>query len=285
MSEQIAPSGRNSEDAEQAIDRLLAESDLGPADGIRTELLQLRALASASPEPSVAVRALMTGGSGAVTSQLPTAVGPFAGSGEPTAVPASVAGRHFADALPFDELAARRRRKRRAAIAGLAVAVSLAGGATAAVASEGGISGAFQHLGTAIGSVVSQFTPGGNSPERQSPAVPADQQPHRDVAPPYPAPVGPHSSDPANPAGGANLANPPSGGAQGGAEHSNSSKTPIGVPRTPRIPGNGESGNVTVPTPPVAPITPPGIDVPSVAPSDIPVPVPSHVVPEAPGTP
>lgn len=276
--------------AGQAVDRLLADAGLDEARDIRAELLELRSLASTSPAPSAAVRALMASSPVAATSQMTTADGPSALSTTPTAVLTTVGG--LADEPAgepresggFDELATRRRRKRRAAIAGLAVAVSLAGGATAAAASEGGIPGAFQDLGTAIGSVVSQLTPGaGHSSQPNGPAAPAGQQPGRDATPPYPAPATPKSTDVGKRANGASP--------QDGAAHSDSGKTPAGgLPQTPKGPGNGRPGNVTLPTPPVGPITPPNVDPPnltppSVGPSDIPVPDPTHLVPQVPAVP
>ncbi|MGO4247811.1 hypothetical protein AB4Y87_11415 [Paenarthrobacter sp. RAF54_2] len=278
MSEHITPAGRRSghtdgHKGEQAVDRLLADSGLDDALDIRAELLELRSLASTPPTPSAAVRALMISD-------------PAASSRSTTAeVTSAVADPTPADSTSTDELAARRRRKRRAAIAGFAVAVSLAGGATAAAASEGGIPGAFQHLGSTIGSVVSQLTPGSGNGSRQNPGSPSEEERGRTVTPAYPYPSG-H-----NPAGNittgktTNPSQEPQGGTNGASGHPNSPKAPNGgMPETPKIPGNGQPGNISIPTP-AAPITPPGIEAPNVTPptlrqSDIPVPVPTHVVPE-----
>ncbi|WOH18457.1 hypothetical protein IRJ34_19235 [Paenarthrobacter sp. GOM3] len=237
MSEHFPPHGRNDADA---IDHLLAGSGLEGDAGIRAELLELRSLAATAPSPSEAVRALMV-----------------------------------AEPAVRDELAVRRRNKRRAAIAGLAVVVSLAGGATAAAASEGGIPGAFQHLGAAIGSVASQLVPGsGHAPQQGAPGGSSPQPPLEEAQPtpsqsqPVPAPV---SSAPGVPAG-----VPQPGGA---------------VPsQTPKAPQRDVPGKGVIPAPPVVPVTPPAIDPSTIdpsqlRPSDLPVPVPSHAVPKVPNTP
>jgi hypothetical protein len=161
MSEKSASCG------EQGIDRLLAEAGLDEAYEIRTELLELRALANDRPQPSAEVQALM----------VPARV---------SAVPVAVA--------PVDELAARRRKKSRTAFAAVAVAASLAAGATAAAASDGGIPGTIEHLGAVVGSVVSQLTPGsgGNAPQQQG--TRPGQMPTRETSvpvPPTPAPTNP----------------------------------------------------------------------------------------------
>ncbi|PRB40737.1 hypothetical protein CQ020_14945 [Arthrobacter sp. MYb23] len=277
MSEQFAPRGRRDQ---QAIDHLLADSGLSGDDALRTELLELRSLASTAPLPSDAVRALMVSSPVAVTQpitatqQITTTEGPSASSGAPTAVLATAAP----EPAPVDELAARRRQKRRTAIAGLAVAVSLAGGATAAAASEGGLPGAFQHLGAAIGSVVSQLNPGsGSAPQPDAPAgttpepVPVPEAPQQAPATvqPQPAPAVPGSPAVADPQ------------PQPGVEPSQ---------RTPKTPTPKEPGKGVIPTPPALPVTPPEIDPSKIDPSKldpsgIPVPVPSELIPSLPSRP
>ncbi|WP_035743376.1 hypothetical protein [Arthrobacter sp. MA-N2] len=172
MSEKSASCG------EQGIDRLLADAGLDEAYEIRAELLELRALAGARPEPSAAVQALM--------------------------VPARVAAVPFAAAAvgaaaPVDELAARRRRKGRMTFAAVAVAASLAAGATAAAASDGGIPGTIEHLGAAVGSVVKQLTPGsgGNAPREQG--TPSEQGPTPSREPSVPVSPTPVPSSPDTP--------------------------------------------------------------------------------------
>ena len=290
MSEQLTPRGRHDQ---QAIDHLLADAGLtGDAD-LRTELLELRSLANTAPLPSDAVRALMVSSPAdatqeiAATQQITTADGSATSSGAPTAVLATVAAESApandlpandppANDLPVDELAARRRKKRRTAIAGLAVAVSLAGGATAAVASEGGLPGAFQHLGAAIGSVVSQLNPGsGSAPQPDAPAgttpepLPVREEPQQAPATvkTQPTPAPPVSPVPAP--------QPQPGGAS---------------PHTPKVPSHKEPGNGVIPTPPELPVTPPEIDPSKIdpsklGPSGVPVPVPSELIPSLPGKP
>ncbi|MBT8163643.1 MULTISPECIES: hypothetical protein [Arthrobacter] len=146
-------SEKSASQAEEGIDRLLAEAGLDEAYEIRDELLELRALASSMPQPSAEVLALMNPTAQAATTHPSTA-----------------------EAAPFDELAARRRRKRRAGIAALAVAASLAAGATAAAASDGGIPGTIQHLETVVGTVVSQFVPGSGAKAPQTPVTPSDSR-------------------------------------------------------------------------------------------------------------
>ncbi|MGR0161895.1 hypothetical protein [Paenarthrobacter nitroguajacolicus] len=283
MSEQFAPRGRHDQ---QAIDHLLADSGLTGDTELRAELLELRSLASTAPVASDAVRALMAGSQVAVTEQIAatqhitTADGPAASSGAPTAVLAAVAPESVPGSAPVDELAARRRKKRRTAIAGLAVAVSLAGGATAAVASEGGLPGAFEHLGSAIGSVVLQLTPGpGNVPQQGGPAgTPSDQQPVREESEPTPAQNQPEQA----PAAPGSPAVPAPGPQPGGtAQH---------TPNTPKAPQHEDPGNGIIPSPPALPVTPPEIDPSKIdpsklGPSGVPVPVPSQLVPSLPARP
>lgn len=161
MSEKSASCG------DQGIDRLLAESGLDEAYEIRTELLELRALANNRPQPSAEVLALMT----------PPLV---------TVTPDTAA--------PVDELAARRRKKSRMAFAAVAVAASLAAGATAAAASDGGIPGTIEHLGAVVGTVVSQLAPGSGSNAPQQQGTRSEPMPPRQTSvpsTPTPAPTSP----------------------------------------------------------------------------------------------
>ncbi len=176
MSEKSASFG------EQGIDRLLAEAGLDEAYEIRTELLELRALASSRPQPSAAVQALMApvrAATAPVSSvEAAEAVAPF---GAPSR----------AAAAPIDELAARRRKKGRLTFAAVAVAASLAAGATAAAASDGGIPGTIEHLGAVVGSVVSQLSPGsgGKAPQQQGTRPEPGPMPTRGASiPPSPSP-------------------------------------------------------------------------------------------------
>jgi hypothetical protein len=304
MSEQPTPRGRRDQ---QAIDHLLADSGLSGDADLRTELLELRSLASTAPLPSDAVRALMVGSPAAVTQQLSateqltatrqlsateqrsateqlsTTAEPSASAGAPTAVLAAVAPAPAPESppesAPVDELAARRRKKRRTAIAGLAVAVSLAGGATAAVASEGGLPGAFQHLGAAIGSVVSQLNPGSGGAPQPDPPVGTTPEPVQEAPQQAPATVQPQPA-PAAPSAPAVPAPAPKPGV-GPSQH---------APKAPEVPSNKEPGKGIIPTPPVLPVTPPEIDPAKIdpsklGPSGVPVPVPSELIPSLPAKP
>lgn len=255
----------------RAVEQLLADAGIDAArdgSGVRDELLRLRSLADTAPLPSEAVRALMAGQAGEAATALVPVV-----EENPTAVLPSVGG-STAQPPRHDELAARRR-KRRAAIAGLALAATLAGGASAAAAQEGGIPGTFQHLGAAIGSVVSQLAPGpAKAPQPERPAGPAEELPTKGA---HPAPTAPNPTDSAGGATGT--------GPSAGTDHGNSAKHQGGgVSQAPKAPGN--AGNVPTPEPG---ITPPSIGTPdlppSLGPSTLPVPVPTQVIPEVPKAP
>jgi hypothetical protein len=237
MSEKSASCG-------EGIDRLLAEAGLGEAYEIRTELLELRALASYRPQPSAEVQALM----------VPARV---------AAVPAApVDGVAPLDAAPVDELAARRRTKGRMALASFAVAASLAAGATAAAASDGGIQGTIEHLGAVVGSVVSQLTPGsgGNAPQ-QSPSGPGPM-PTRDTSMPIKPTPGPTSPD--APSSSLQPTPHPTPGTAGPGSQLDPRKGLQDISK-------GQPGPVTIPTPAV-----PGPTLP------LPQPVPSELVPGTP---
>ncbi|MDQ0030015.1 hypothetical protein [Arthrobacter bambusae] len=234
MSEKSASRG------EQGIDRLLAEAGLDEAYEIRAELLELRALAGTRPQPSAAVQALMAPARVAMapTVETDTAESP---------------------AEPFDELAARRRRKRRAGIATLAVAASLAAGATAAAASNGGIPGTIEHLGAAVGSVVSKFAPGsgGNAPQQQGTLPTPDRLPSHDAGlpvQPTPAHTSPDAAVNGEPSTPRATPGPDSAGSQ-----ADPSK---GLPDI----AKGKPAPVTIPTPT---IPSPGITLPQSVPSDL----------------
>ncbi|MFK0003707.1 hypothetical protein [Paenarthrobacter sp. NPDC090522] len=273
--------------AESAVDRLLDDSGFPHGSDVRDELLELRSLADTAPLPSDAVRALMVGD--APTAKLTTAEGASAVQELPTAVLTTVGstlGLHADEtpagakapttaqapttALPVkDELAARRR-KRRAAIAGLAVAAALGGGATAAAAQEGGIPATIQHLGSAVGSMVSQFTPA-PAPVQKHPAVP----PTSGV---QPAPAAPQSTEGAVPT---EEGKP----GKSGSVPSQTGKVPAAeVSQPPKDQGN--AGKVPLPAPPV---TPPSLGEPSLPPSlrpsTLPETLPSHLIPEVPKAP
>ncbi|MGM7776738.1 hypothetical protein ACSVHC_12100 [Arthrobacter sp. KNU-44] len=247
MSEKSASFG------EQGIDRLLADAGLDEAYEIRTELLELRALASTRPQPSAAVQALMAP-AGAAIAPVET-VAPFEAV---TAVEAASG----AAAAPVDELAARRSKKARLTFAAVAVAASLAAGATAAAASDGGIPGTIEHLGAVVGSVVSQLTPGsgGNAPQQQGTRPELVPMPTQGTG--NPASPSPESSSP----GAQNKNTRPSPHATPGATGSESD------PRKElQDIAKGRPGPITIPTPAFPTPTLP-----------LPQPVPSEILPGSP---
>ncbi|MGO4585329.1 hypothetical protein AB4Z38_15820 [Arthrobacter sp. 2RAF6] len=246
MSEKSASFG------EQGIDRLLAEAGLDEAYEIRTELLELRALASTRPQPSVAVQALMAPARGAIAPvEAVTAV-----TAVETVAPVGAASR--AAAAPVDELAARRRKKGRLTFAAVAVAASLAAGATAAAASDGGIPGTIEHLGSVVGSVVSQLTPGsgGNAPRQQGTRPEPVPMPTRGT------------SDPVSPSPGSS--NPDAQNNAHPSPHATPGTTSPGSESDPRNGlhdiAKGRPGPITIPTP-VVPT--PTLPLPQPVPSDI----------------
>lgn len=120
-----------------SVDQLLQEAGMDDDGTLRPMLLDLQALAAERPAPSDAVAALM----------VPAAMVPAA------MVPATLMS---AGALPAptDELAARRRARRRVALTTLSVAVSLAAGGAVAVASDQGLRDSIGHVNQAVSSFV-----------------------------------------------------------------------------------------------------------------------------------
>ncbi|MEW1823323.1 hypothetical protein AB0323_21380 [Arthrobacter sp. NPDC080031] len=249
MSEKSASFG------EQGIDRLLAEAGLDEAYEIRTELLELRALASSRPQPSAAVQALMA--PARVATAPVEAIAPV----EAVAAVETVEAASGAAAAPVDELAARRRKKGRLTFAAVAVAASLAAGATAAAASDGGIPGTIEHLGAVVGSVVSQLSAGsgGKAPQQQGTRPEPGPMPTKGTS--IPASPTPESSSP---------------DAQNSSTHPSPHPTPgTTAPGSEPDPRNGlhditkgRPGGVTIPTPAVPTPTLP-----------LPQPVPSEILP------
>ncbi len=169
------------------VDQLLLESELDDDGGLRPALLELRALAGDQPEPSAAVAALM---SPALKSPaLLTAVSPAAG--QQGAGPASQPAPAAAGAVT-DELAARRRTKRRITLTSLSVAVSLAAGGAVAAASDQGIRDTIGQLNHAVTSFVSTGNGGPANPPAETP-VQVPNAPGGSV----PAPTAPVLPEPA----------------------------------------------------------------------------------------
>jgi hypothetical protein len=171
-----------------AVDQLLLEADLGGDSQLRPVLLELQALGAAAPEPSAELLALMAGAPVAETPQAPAVAA--------------------APGAPVDELAARRRARRRTILTTLSVAVSLGAGGAVAAASDQGIRESFTQLNHAVTSFItgSAGVPADDQAAQPAPPVPA--------APAVTAPAATPSADPASipphPAAGHPAVEPPS---------------------------------------------------------------------------
>lgn len=140
------------------VNQLLLEAGMDDDAQLRPALLELRALADAPPAPSAAIAALMNP----------------AAAMDPAAAPQRDAT--LEEVPRTDELAARRRAKRRLALTTFSVAVSLSAGGAVAVASDQGIRDSFTQLGHSITSFVtgSGGAPASNQAEDPAAPVPAN---------------------------------------------------------------------------------------------------------------
>ncbi|MBT2249367.1 hypothetical protein JHV56_11705 [Arthrobacter sp. BHU FT2] len=187
--------------SEGFVDQLLADAGIDDDSQLRPALLQLRALGDGVPEPSPAVAALLQ------RAAAPAAIAPesAAAAAEDTAPAANNAAPAMGKGqlpAPVDELAARRRAKRRAALTALALGVSLTAGGAVAAASDQGLRDSFTKLNHAVTSFVT-----GTGPAAEPDPSPAPAQP----AAPVPAgPAGPGSVPTAPPVVEAPAAAPPS---------------------------------------------------------------------------
>lgn len=198
------------------IDQLLAESGLGDDAGLRSSLMELRMLAGERPKASAQVEALMVSAVPAADSS-PGTASPETGS-------------------CTDELAARRRAKRRLTLTTFSVGVSLMAGGAVAAASDQGVRDSVGHLNQAVTSFVSTFIPGpgANSADRPAPSSPepVTTGSGRGSATPAPATTGPAP-------GPVKATSTPQGGGE-------ASKKPVpdgpGVVRIPWTPFTGQAG-------------------------------------------
>jgi len=195
------------------VDQLLLEADLGGDSQLRPVLLELQALGTVAPQPSAELLALMAGAPGAEAPAVPTV--------EASAVPAAEA-----PAAPVDELAARRRAKRRIALTTLSVAVSLGAGGAVAAASDQGIRHSFTQLNQAVTAFITGSA-GAAGDQAGKPATPAPTTPTAAV--PDGTPAGDPTSIPADPAAAHPTATPTSGG-PAAAETANGQRTSPGAP-------------------------------------------------------
>lgn len=221
-----------------SVDQLLLEADLDGDTQLRPVLLELRALGAVAPEPTAELLALMAGANGTLA-----------------AVEAS--------AGPADELAARRRAKRRATLTALSVAVSLSAGGAVAAASDQGIR---ESLGQLNRVATSFITGSGGAPaddQAEQPATPLPAAP-AGTAPAGAPTVGDPTSIPADPAAATQpTAGPPSDGpAEGPATRQPTSPGKPGeVPASETLPGvvpghiaDGLGGSPEVPVPSQVPL-------------------------------
>lgn len=177
------------------VDQLLLEAGLDDDGQLRPALLELRAFAGPAPEPSAEVAALMAGTASAGAAPAGTA---SAGAGQAAALD---------EVPPVDELAARRRTRRRVALTTLSVAISLGAGGAVAAASDQGFRDSFTHINQAITSFVTGAGAAPAGDEAVEPARPAEvpAAPATDPAmpaptlaaerPAVPAPSGPTAAD------------------------------------------------------------------------------------------
>lgn len=221
------------------VDELLLEAGMDDDGRLRPALLELRALADAAPEPSAAIAALMAPAGAAA----PAAAAAAAAAAAPGAAAAGAAAGPAApqESPRVDELAARRRAKRRIALTTLSVAVSLGAGGAVAAASDQGIRDSLTQLNHTITSFVtgSGGSPAGHQGEQPAaprPTAPAGTAP-AGTAPSGTAPGGP-ASVPGDPAEATQpAAAPPSDGAV-------APETPAGQPVTPGKPGDVPASGV-----------------------------------------
>jgi hypothetical protein len=178
-----------------AVDQLLLEAELGGDSQLRPVLLELQALGTVAPEPSAELLALMAGTnvSGAVASRA-------AATASVPAVEASPAA--------HDELAARRRAKRRITLTTFSVAVSLGAGGAVAAASDQGFRESFTQLNHAVTSFITGSAGAPAGDQARQPVTPVPTVPG--TVPAGTAPGDP-ASIPADPAAAAHpTATPPS---------------------------------------------------------------------------
>ncbi|MDQ0119920.1 hypothetical protein AB0280_04535 [Pseudarthrobacter sp902506025] len=178
-----------------AVDQLLLEAGMDDDGQLRDALLNLRALAAEAPAPSAEIAALMAGTPTAATTVLPVGV-PAATTVLPTTGATAEGGAAQPSPVkPADELAARRRAKRRITLTTLSVAASLAAGGAVAAASDQGFRDSISQLNQAVTSFVtgSAAAPAGNDTTQAPVPVPAGPRPSAtssaDAVPPAPAPA------------------------------------------------------------------------------------------------
>lgn len=239
---------RNGSREDASVDRLLLEAGLDDGGGLRPVLLELRALAAERPVPSDAVAALMVPAPARHLAAVPAVTGLM-----PQPGPA-------AEAVPAtDELAARRRAKRRITLTTLSVAVSLAAGGAVAVASDQGIRDSIGQVNHAVTSFVSTVG-GGPAPAPVETPAPGPGQP----AVPAVGPTGTADTVPvpAVPGSGYSQATQPAPAPSGSVPAMPLPDLPLPENVKPGMPGgplNGEGQPPALPLPATPPVPLPGL--------------------------
>jgi hypothetical protein len=158
------------------VDRLLRDAGLDDDAVLRSALQDLRGLAGAPPPASAAVAALMVP---AATRHLAAVPAPGFAAPVTRQQTQPTAGPGAATPTATDELAARRRAKRRITLTTMSVAVSLAAGGAVAVASDRGLRDSIGHVNQAVSSIVATMGGGSTPAPPEKPALP----PARPVSP------------------------------------------------------------------------------------------------------
>lgn len=198
-----------------AVDQLLLEAGIGDDGQLRDALANLRSLAAEAPAPSAEIAALMAGSSSPAAAA-DTAVLPVAHQ-------------------PVNELAARRKAKRRITLTTLSVAASLAAGGAVAAASDQGFRESFTQLNHAVTSFMtgSGVTPAGNTGGQPSAPKPVPSRPSATTSPDsVPAAPAPASA----PATGAPSSIPARSG--NAPAHGEPAQKPAEVPAQPSLPAD-----------------------------------------------
>ena len=226
-----------------SVDQLLLEADLDGDTQLRPVLLELQALASDAPAPSAELLALMAGANAGL-------------SADPEVAEDAIA------AAPADELAARRRAKRRVTLTALSVAVSLSAGGAVAAASDQSIRDSFTQLNQAVTSFITGSGGGPADHQAEQPAAPLPNT-TAGTAPAGTAPAGP-TSIPADPAAATQPTAPPSDGPvapETATSQPTSPGKPGEVPASETLPGavpehiaNGLGKSPEVPVPSQVPL-------------------------------
>jgi hypothetical protein len=249
------------------VDGLLREAGFDDDAVLRSALQDLRGLAAGQPEASAAVAALMAP---AHTRRLAAVPAPASGPDaiaqtQPVhapAVPITPDDAHELATPPgTDELAARRRAKRRITLTTLSVAASLAAGGAVAVASDQGLRDSIGHVNQAVSSFVATVG-GGSAPARQETPLPLPAQP----VSPATVPASPTVTQPVPAAPGSNSSRAP---AESPGKPSPAPATPLPdlpvpenlTPDLPEVPTrlpNGQGQPPALPLPSTPPVPLPG---------------------------